>query len=77
MLDFLGNGSGLGWCKPESLHQECLESSGASRLDNPADRDDPGADDGDNPDADEDNPGDGDECDDACDTCGHFQSAVQ
>ena len=43
MFIFLGNASGLGWCKPESLHQECLESSGASRLDN-ADRDDADAD---------------------------------
>ena len=65
----MGNGSGLGWCKPESLHQECLESSGASRLDNAGDRDDADADnadadadDGDRDDADADghDAGDGD-----------------
>ena len=38
-----GNGGLVGWCKPESLHQACLESSGASRLDpaHPDDVDDP------------------------------------
>ena len=56
-----GNGGLVGWCKPESLHQACLESSGASRLHpahpddagDPVDADDVGdpahADDGDDP----------------------------
>ena len=53
-----GDGGGLvGWCKPESLHQECLESSGASRLDAAErgdDDDDGGDDDNDGGDADDD-----------------------
>ena len=47
----------MGWCKPESLHQECLESSGASRLDAAErgdDDDDGGDDDNDGGDADDD-----------------------
>ena len=45
LVFFLGGNGRLGWCKPESLHQECLESSGASRLD-PGDPDDDGDGDG-------------------------------
>ena len=69
LVAFLGGNGGLGWCKPESLHQECLESSGASRLDpgDPGDDGDDGDDGGDGDVGDGDDDAGGDDGGDAHD----------